>query len=135
MASTCRVALNTHYTRFFVACGVLSVRHAERDCDVDCILPRHLLLHLIRQLLLLAPQIELDEGAVSCSCGEQLRSAGWHGERRGRRGGVRQSRHTGQQRWQTPVQHYSGTGTRTGIPMGSTRRRPKHGCPSGRRRR
>ena len=37
---------------------------------------------------LAVPQTVLDEGAVSCSCGEQLRRAGRRGERRGRRGGV-----------------------------------------------
>eukprot|EP00964_Phaeocystis_antarctica_P006971 scaffold3769_cov54-Phaeocystis_antarctica.AAC.2 len=49
-------------------------RHAERDRHLDRLLPRHLLVHHLRQLLLV-PQTVLDEGAVSCSCFEKRRRA------------------------------------------------------------
>ena len=48
-------------------------------CHLDRILPRHAPLHHLRQLvagLLLVPKAVLDEGAVSCGCGEQLSRTG-----------------------------------------------------------
>eukprot|EP00964_Phaeocystis_antarctica_P065832 scaffold39762_cov59-Phaeocystis_antarctica.AAC.3 len=68
------------------------------------IFPRHPPLQHLRQLvagLLLVPKAMLDEGAMSCSCGEQLSRTGRRGEWcRGRRGRVRSSRQTQAEHWQ-----------------------------------
>eukprot|EP00964_Phaeocystis_antarctica_P060302 scaffold35947_cov63-Phaeocystis_antarctica.AAC.2 len=54
-------------------------RRGVPACHLDRILPRHPPLHHLRQLvtgLLLVPKAVLDEGAMSCGCGEQLSRTG-----------------------------------------------------------